>query len=63
MGVTPGNGLLSDFPADFGRDWLIHTSPDPNLGARGNAGYNQLSALGQALGKVLQLQGGKCSIS
>jgi hypothetical protein len=29
-----------------------------NLQARANAGYNQLSALGQALGKYSNLQGG-----
>ncbi len=57
MGVTPGNGYyltsrqtsaVISYSLIAGKTWE----------ARGIAGYNELSALGQALGKYTNLQGG-----
>ena len=55
--VTPGNGLYLTSRQTFG-DVAYSLIAGRNLRARANAGYNQLSALGQALGKYSNLQGG-----
>ncbi len=55
--ITPGNGLYLTSRQTSG---AVHYSyiATRALQARFNAGYNQLSALGQALGKYVNLQGG-----
>ncbi len=55
--VTPGNGLYLTSRQTFGEVAYSFVA-GRNLRARANAGYNQLSALGQALGKYSNLQGG-----
>jgi hypothetical protein len=56
-GVTPGNGLYLTSRQTSGQVAYSYLATR-NLQARVNAGYNQLSALGQALGKYSNLQGG-----
>jgi hypothetical protein len=56
-GVTPGNGLYFTSRKTSGAVAYSYRAGG-NLEARVNAGYNQLSALGQALGKYSNLQGG-----
>ena len=55
--ITPGNGLYLTSRQTSG---AVHYSYIANraLQARLNSGYNQLSALGQTLGKYANLQGG-----
>jgi hypothetical protein len=55
--VTPGNGLYLTSRQTSGEVAYSYAATR-NLQARANAGYNQLSALGQALGKYSNLQGG-----
>jgi hypothetical protein len=55
--ITPGNGLYLTSRQTSGEVTYSYTATR-NLQARANAGYNQLSALGQALGKYSNLQGG-----
>jgi hypothetical protein len=55
--VTPGNGLYLTSRQTSGEVAYLYTATR-NLQGRANAGYNQLSALGQALGKYSNLQGG-----
>lgn len=57
MGVTPGNGYYltsRQTSAAIGYSYIAGKSWE----ARGNLGYNELSALGQALGQYTNLQGG-----
>ena len=56
-GVTPGNGFYLTSRQTSGAVAYSYTATR-TLQARVNAGYNQLSALGQALGKYSNLQGG-----
>ncbi|MGA2878883.1 MAG: hypothetical protein ABSG13_08025 [Bryobacteraceae bacterium] len=55
--VTPGNGLYLTSRQTSGLATYSYIA-SRNLQARANAGYNQLSALGQALGTYSNLQGG-----
>ncbi len=55
--VTPGDGLYLTSRQTSGEVAYSYLATR-NLQARANAGYNQLSALGQALGKYSNLQGG-----
>jgi hypothetical protein len=55
--VTPGNGLYLTSRQTAGEVTYSYTATR-RLQARANAGYNQLSALGQTLGKYSNLQGG-----
>lgn len=55
--ITPGNGLYLTSRQTSGAVEYAYTATR-NLQARASAGYNQLSALGQALGKYSNLQGG-----
>jgi hypothetical protein len=55
--VTPGDGLYLTSRQTSGAVNYSYIA-SRNLRARVNAGYNQLSALGQALGKYSSLQGG-----
>ena len=55
--ITPGNGLYLTSRQTSGAVAYTYTATR-NLQARASAGYNQLSALGQALGKYSNLQGG-----
>jgi len=57
MGVTPGNGYYltsRQTSAAIGYSYIAGKSWEVS----GNVGYNELSALGQALGKYTNLQGG-----
>jgi hypothetical protein len=56
-GVTPGNGLYLTSRQTSGAVAYSYVATR-TLQLRANAGYNQLSALGQALGKYSNLQGG-----
>jgi len=57
MGATPGNGVYLTSRQDSGTVGYSYAGFGRwTLGA--NAGYNQFSALGQALGKYTNLQGG-----
>ena len=51
-------------PANLQRRSVIPTLPGKTWEVSGNVGYNDLSALGQALGKYTNLQAGfSCSIT
>jgi hypothetical protein len=57
MGVTPGNGYYltsRQTSADIGYSYIAGRSWE----VRGNAAFNELSALGQALGKYTNVQEG-----
>jgi hypothetical protein len=56
-GVTPGNGLYLTSRQTGGAVAYSYLMAR-NFEVRGHAGYSQLSALGQALGKYANLQGG-----
>jgi hypothetical protein len=56
-GVTPGNGLYLTSRQTSGA-FTYSYAASRKLEARASAGYNQLSALGQTLGKYSNLQGG-----
>lgn len=56
-GVTPGNGIYLTSRQTSGEVAYSYKA-SRNLQARLNAGYNELSALGQSLGKYSNLQGG-----
>src|ERR1700733_483522 len=55
--VTPGNGLYLTSRQDSGAVAYSYVATR-TLQVRANAGYSQVSALGQALGKYSNLQGG-----
>jgi hypothetical protein len=57
MGVTPGNGYYLTSRQDSGTIGYSYVA-GKSWEVRGNAGYGRLSALGQTLGSLSNLQGG-----